>query len=122
MKIKKGIISVKVSNVDSALKFYSELLGFRVLSKYGSGFGEVQGPGLTIGVLLSPPRESSNAGTQNLSIGLEVDDIDLAVTELKSKGVVLLGNVIEDSRARFANFYADGNFLHLSQAKKGIWT
>ena len=121
MKIKKGILSVNVSNLDSALRFYSKLLGFRVISKYGTEFGEVQGYGLTIGLRHS--SKSQSAAPQEPSIVLEVEDIDSAVSELKSMGVVFLGNVIEEGRARVASFQdTDANLLHLSQTKKGIWS
>lgn len=121
MNVKKGMLHINVSDVDTSLKFYSEILGFKVLSNYGNQFGEVQGHGLTIGIHKSsiPSKQFDYSA---LSIGLEVEDLDSVISELKSKNVVFHGKILDDGPVRIAYFQdPDGNPLYLSQVKKGMW-
>jgi catechol 2,3-dioxygenase-like lactoylglutathione lyase family enzyme len=119
--IKKANATIYVSDVDSALKFYTETLGMREKSHWGKEFAEVEMNGI-IGLhpaTKSGPKPGTNGA---ISIGLEVDDLDSEVTRLKEKGVVFLGNVVDDGPVRLAFFGdQDGNPMYLTQVKKGMW-
>ena len=120
--IKKANATIYVSDVDSAVKFYSEVLGMRVKSHWGKDFAELETSGLTIG--LHPPTKSGPfPGTSGaISIGLEVDDLDSEMAKLKEKGVTFKGKVVEDGPVRLAFFGdPDGNPIYLTQMKKGMW-
>jgi catechol 2,3-dioxygenase-like lactoylglutathione lyase family enzyme len=122
MLIKKAVVTIYVSDVDAANKFYTETLGMKQIAKYGKEWAEVESYGVTIG--LHPSREySPKPGSGSaLSIGFEVDDLDRSVTELKSKGVRFSRNINEDGTVRLAHFSdPDGNPLYLSQVKRGVW-
>jgi catechol 2,3-dioxygenase-like lactoylglutathione lyase family enzyme len=120
--IKKANATIYVSDVDNAVKFYSDVLGMRVKSHWGKDFAEMETNGITIG--LHPTTKSGpSPGTAGaISIGLEVDDLDSEMTRLKEKGVIFRGRVVEDGPVRLAFFGdLDGNPIYLTQMKKGMW-
>ena len=121
--LKKGIATVYVSSVSRAVKFYSEILGMRVKSHWSEEFAEVEMPGLIIGLHPAGGKGAPKPGASgSISIGFEVDDLDSALQDLKSKGVTFHGSVFEDGPVRLAFFGdPDGNALYLSQMKKGIY-
>jgi catechol 2,3-dioxygenase-like lactoylglutathione lyase family enzyme len=119
--IKKAQATVYVTDIDSALKFYSGVLGMHVRSHWGRDFAELETPGITIG--LHPSTNGPRPGTKGaISIGLEVDDLDSEIARLKEKGVAFQGNILEDGPVRLAFFGdPDGNSLYLTQVKRGMW-
>ena len=111
-----GNVTVMVSDMDRAVRFYTEALGLTLKLRYGDGWAEVQGPGITLG--LHPARPGGPTGGQagGLSIGLQVDDLDAAVATLEKRGVEFRG-VIEGQGVRLANFQdPDGTPLYLGQS------
>jgi catechol 2,3-dioxygenase-like lactoylglutathione lyase family enzyme len=120
--MKKGIATIYVSNVDNALKFYSEVLGMRIKSHWGKDFAELEMNGLTIGLHPATQMGPKPGTGGSISIGLEVDNLDATVTELKAKGVEFQGSVMDDGPVRLAFFGdPDGNSLYLTQVKRGPW-
>jgi len=120
--IKKASATVYVSDVDSALKFYTDVLGMKVKSHWGKDYAELETNGMTIG--LHPATQSGpKPGTSgSISIGLEVDDLDATISEFKEKRVVFHGKVVEDGPVRLAFFGdPDGNAFYLTQVKRGTW-
>jgi catechol 2,3-dioxygenase-like lactoylglutathione lyase family enzyme len=120
--MKKGSATIYVSDIDGALRFYSEVLGMRIKSHWGKDFAELEMNGLTIG-LHPPTKAGPGPGTAgSISIGFEVDNLDSTVTELRAKGVVFSGPLADDGPVRLAFFGdPDGNSLYLTQVKKGPW-
>jgi catechol 2,3-dioxygenase-like lactoylglutathione lyase family enzyme len=112
-----GNVTVYVSNMDRAVKFYSETLGLKLAYRFGDHWASVEvGKGLTIG--LHPASAQSPAGKKgSMSIGLELSgSIHEAVEALKAKGVRFHGPVHEDKAGAFAAFEdPDGNQLYLAQ-------
>ena len=120
--LKKGNVTIYVSDVDHALKFYSEVLGMRVKSHWGKDFAELEMDGLTIGLHPATQKGPRPGASGSITIGLEVDNLDISVTELKSKGVEFHGSLVDDGPVRLAFFGdPDGNPLYLTQVKKGPW-
>ena len=120
--IKKAQVTIYVSDIDNALRFYGDVLGMRIKSHWGKEFAELEAPGVTIG--LHPPTKSGPApGTSgSISIGLEVEDLDAEISKLKEKGVSFQGSVIDDGPVRLVFFGdQDGNRFYLTQIKKGLW-
>ena len=105
-------VTVMVSDMDRAIKFYTETLSLKLGKRYGSEWAEIQGPGITIG--LHPSKESHQKG--NLSIGLNVDNRDKAVEELQKKGITF--HLKHDEATRLA-FFQDpvGTPLYLCEVK-----
>jgi catechol 2,3-dioxygenase-like lactoylglutathione lyase family enzyme len=84
-------VGVPVRDQDSALAFYTEKLGFTVLTDQPMGPGqrwiELKIPGAQTGIaLFTPPGHESRIGTfQNLSF--LVDDVEKTHAELTARGV-----------------------------------
>jgi len=121
--LKKGTATIYVSDIDRAVKFYSNVLGMRVKSHFSKDYAELEMPGLTIG--LHPPTKSGPppGSSGSISLGFLVDDLDSVVSNLKGQGVEFRGNVIDDGPVKLAFFGdPDGNSLYLTQMKKDMWS
>lgn len=116
-----GNVTVCVSNMDRAVRFYTEVLGLRLAYRFGDHWASVEvGKGLTIG--LHPASERSPAGRKgSMTIGLELSgSIQDAMKSLESKGVKFLDVVNEGKAGMFAHFEdPDGNSLYLAQLDWG---
>jgi catechol 2,3-dioxygenase-like lactoylglutathione lyase family enzyme len=113
-----GNVTVYVSNMDRAVRFYTEVLGLRLAYRFGDHWASVEvGKGLTIG--LHPASAESPAGRRgSMSIGLELSGVSIhdAVSRLEAKGVKFEGIVNEGKSGSFIGFAdPDGNQLYLAQ-------
>ncbi len=115
-----GNVTVYVSNMDRAVRFYSETLGLKLAYRFGDNWAAVElGKGLTIG--LHPASKEMPAGRKgSMAIGLELDSsIQEAVKTLESKGVRFQGPVNEGKAGAFVGFEdPDGNPLYLAQLNR----
>lgn len=88
-----------VDDVDAAVAFYTDVLGFSVLSRPAPPFADVvRGP---LRLLLSGPQTSGAratpeklAGPGRNRIHLVVDDLDAELARLRVAGVEPLGDVV----------------------------
>ncbi len=114
-----GIVTVFVSDMDCAVRFYTETLGLKLTYRFGSQWASIEaGGGLIIG--LHPASELSPAGRKGSTvIGLALDQpIDGVVAELKKRGVKFPGGILEDKASRIAYLEdPDGNELYLSELR-----
>lgn len=114
-----GVVTIYVSDMDRAVRFYSETLGFKLTERHGDHWASLDGgPGLTIG--LHPATAEVPAGRQgSIALGLYLErPIHEAVTSLTSHGVRFSGPVIEDKALSLAFFTdPDGNPLYLAEMK-----
>ena len=112
-----GNVTVYVSNMDAAVRFYSEVLGLKLAYRFGDNWASVEvGKGLTIG--LHPASAEMPPGRPgSMSIGLELTgSIHEAVRKLEAKGVKFDGPVNEGKAGSFVGFHdPDGNQLYLAQ-------
>jgi catechol 2,3-dioxygenase-like lactoylglutathione lyase family enzyme len=113
-----GNVTVYVTNMDRAVRFYTEVLGLKLAYRFGDHWASVElGKGLTIG--LHPTTEKAPAGSNKsgMSIGLELSgSIDEAVKTLEARGVRFDTRVDEGKAGKFAHFHdPDGNSLYLAQ-------
>ena len=113
-----GNVTVYVSDMDRAVRFYTEALGLKLAYRFGDHWASVElGKGLTIG-LHPASGESSHTGPKSgMSIGLELNGkIEDAVAKLEAKGVHFEGIVGEGKAGKFAHFHdPDGNSLYLAE-------
>lgn len=84
-------IYLPVRDIDEAIEFYTQKLGFSLLRKYTingnpSAYVGLHGILLEFSVSTSTP---SVDGRSELRIGLNVDDLDATLADLKSKGVAV---------------------------------
>jgi catechol 2,3-dioxygenase-like lactoylglutathione lyase family enzyme len=115
---KTGNVTLMVSDMDRAVAFYIQKLGLELKVRYGNDWAEVVGPGLTLGLHQAQGPIARSDPAIGISIGLEVDDLDAAVLELKARGVVFPAGVRETNELREASFAdPDGTPLYLAQIK-----
>src|SRR5262244_1930733 len=111
-----GNVTIYVSNMDRAVKFYSESLGLKLAYRFGDHWASVEaGKGLTIG--LHPASAQMPAGRKgSMAIGLELSgSIHDAVAALSVKGVKFNEEIVNERKAgSFISFEdPDGNLLYL---------
>jgi catechol 2,3-dioxygenase-like lactoylglutathione lyase family enzyme len=115
-----GVVTIYVSDMDRAVRFYSETLGFRLTERHGNHWASLDGgPGLTIG--LHPSTAEVPAGRQgSIALGLYLDaPIEKAVAELESRGAQFRGPIVEDKALSLAFLSdPDGNPLYVAQMKQ----
>ena len=96
-----AVIRYLVSDVDAAVDFYTGILGFELLEKWGAPFAMVKRGDLTL--WLSGPGSSAarplNDGSKPLPGGwnrlvLETDDLESLVTKLTQAGARFRGEVV----------------------------
>lgn len=112
-----GNVTVYVSNMDNAVRFYTETLGLKLAYRFGDHWASVEvGKGLTIG--LHPASAHTPAGRKgSMAIGLELaGSMKEAVKALEAKGVRFHDAVNEGKAGSFVSFDdPDGNLLYLAE-------
>jgi catechol 2,3-dioxygenase-like lactoylglutathione lyase family enzyme len=93
-------ISINIADMDQSIGFYTDVLGFKVLSRYGNHYAQVSGPGVVIGL---HPSAVKSAASENISIGFTVDNFDDA------KGSLDKSNVTYQERKEMG-----GSFIHFN--------
>lgn len=105
MIISGGMPTIFVGDMDAAVRFYTEALGLKLLERYGNHWASIDGGhGLTIG--LHPASAQNPAGrVGSMTIGFNASEpIHEAVEELKGRGVVFRGDIVDDTQLLIANF------------------
>src|ERR1700716_1513518 len=106
------------ADMDRAVGFYVEKLGLELKVRYGNEWAEVAAPGVTFGLHQARGPIARSDPNIGISIGLEVDDIEEAVGELKAKGVLFPAPIRETNDLREASFAdPDGTPLYLAEIK-----
>ncbi len=109
-----GNATVMISNMDAALKFYTEVLGMKVASHYGDDWATVEAGGFTVGLHPASPDHPGPGSHGSILVGLMVDDIDAAHEKLVAGGARNIGPAIKGEGGAFIHFNdLDGNSLYL---------
>ncbi len=117
-----GNATVFVSDMDNAVRFYTEVLGLRLTNRFGDHWATVDaGKGLTIGLHPASPRYPAPGVKGAMVLGLEIGiPIEQAVARLSDRGVNV-GGIIRDSAGNFAHCEdPDGNAIYLWEVKQKI--
>ncbi|GIP26623.1 hypothetical protein J23TS9_17530 [Paenibacillus sp. J23TS9] len=111
---KSGNVSVMVADLTKAVEFYVETLGLKLQHEMGGHFAQVEAPGLTIGLLHLDGEQGTQPQTSgSMSIGFEVEELELAIETLKSRGVEF-HDYVEGKAAQVVHFSdPEGNTLYL---------
>jgi catechol 2,3-dioxygenase-like lactoylglutathione lyase family enzyme len=118
MKIKEANVTVMVSDMKRAIRFYVDVLGLELKANYGDQFAQVACPGIVIGLHPMTKGGSPSEASGNISVGLGVDSLTAAIADLKAKGVTF-SRVVEDRPTKLAFFTdPDGNPLYLSETAR----
>src|SRR5580693_4764854 len=102
--ISGGNATVFISNMDRAVRFYTEVLGLKLTNRFGDHWATVEaGKGLTIGLHPASPKYPAPGTKGAMMVGLEIDEpIAGMVARLTGKGVRMLGSIIQDGPRNFA--------------------
>ncbi|HKQ47727.1 MAG TPA: VOC family protein [Phycisphaerae bacterium] len=118
--IKSGSVNVYVSDMDRAIKFYTDVLGMKLIMNAGGHYAQIAaGGGLVLGLHPASPQAPKPGTRGSISIGLAPDrPLDQAVAELTKRGVAFRGPVVNDPPVQLAFFGdPDGNELYLVEFK-----
>jgi len=116
-----GNATVFVSSMDVAVHFYTQVLGLRLVDRYGDHWATVDaGKGLTIGLHPASPKYPEPGTKGGMMLGLEIQiPIEEAIARLTSLGVEV-SDITRDSPGSFVNFQdPDGNPIYLWETKAG---
>ena len=105
---------VFISNMDSAVRFYRDILGMRLTNRYDPHWATVEaGNKLVIGLHPESPHSAPPGTPGAMMLGLDVDEpIDQVVSRLAASGVKVKGAVIR-SEVRIED--PDGNLIVLRE-------
>src|SRR5215831_7106764 len=102
---RSGNVTIYVTNMDRAVRFYTETLGLKLAYRFGDHWASVEcGKGLTIGLhpRSEPPAEPVWPSKARTAIGLELEGtMEEAMKRLESKGVQFEGIINEGKAGRF---------------------
>ncbi len=106
-------VTIMVSDMTNAIKFYTESLGLKLKVNYDNHWAEIEGPGITIG--LHPKGKDIKVG-DSLSIAFEVTNMEESIAELEKKGIKFHPH--DDEMVKLAFFTdLDNNPLYLVENK-----
>ncbi len=107
-------VCIPTTDYDAAAKFYGEVLGLPFSKRWGEmQAGEFETGNLTLAVMQVDAFEVEFSPS-NVPIALHVDDVDAARTELESRGVEFMGDILDSGVCHQAFFKdPDGNVLGL---------
>jgi len=116
---KEANVTVMVSDMSKAVKFYRDVLGLEVKAQWGEEFAQLAAPGTIIALHPAVKGGSKPGKSESVSIGFGVKSLEGAMKELKAKGVKF-SRIADDGPVRLAFFSdPDGNPLYLSESKWG---
>ncbi|SDN70759.1 Catechol 2,3-dioxygenase [Paenibacillus sp. yr247] len=116
---KNGNVTVMVSDLNKAVRFYVDILGLRLQYEVPGRWAQIEAPGLTIGLHPSNEHGPNPGNSESISIGLEAQNFAAAMETLQTRGVEF-SPIMEDKATRIAYFGdPDGNPLYLIEVKYG---
>jgi len=119
--ISGGNATVFVSNMDAAVRFYTEVLGLKLTNRFGNDWATVEaGKGLTIGLHPASSKYPAPGTRGGMMLGLEIDQpIEAVVARLNQKGVRILGSIQKEMAGNFVHLQdPDGNEMYLWEVNR----
>lgn len=114
------VVTIFVSDMDRATRFYTEALGMKLEYRFGNDWASLKTEdGVTIG--LHPASKESPAGKKgSITIGFEASGpIEQTVARMKQKGVSFRGPIVDDREIKAAYFEdPDGNQMYVVETQK----
>src|SRR3954464_8822489 len=107
-------VTIMVNDINKAITFYKDVLGFTVLKQFGDHYAQISARGIIIGL---HPSNKKNNSSENISIGFTVYDFSKAKNSLTEMNVTY-----EERNERGGNFIhfkaPDGTPLYFINPKK----
>ena len=122
MDCRIGYVNIGVRDLDRAVAFYRDVLGFELLfADPQFHYASFSVGGLTFGVAASEVDHFSGTapGNRHTGIGLVVADVDAAAKELMEKGVPFPMLPAQQPWGGYMGIFGDpdGNLFYLDQAQ-----
>lgn len=115
-----AVVTIFVSNMDRAVRFYTDVLGMKLVYRFGDDWATLKtDDGMTVG--LHPASNESPAGRNgSITIGFEVSEpIQKAVATMKEKGVKFVGPIVDDKEVKAAHFEdPEGNQMYFVEVQQ----
>lgn len=115
-----AVVTIFVSNMDRAVRFYTDVLGMKLVYRFGDDWATLKTTdGMTVG--LHPASKESPAGRKgSITIGFEVSEpIQKAVAAMKEKGVKFVGPIVDDKEVKAAYFEdPEGNEMYFVEVQQ----
>jgi predicted enzyme related to lactoylglutathione lyase len=95
--ISRGLVTVYVSDMENAVRFYTQTLGLRLKWRHENNIAMVDaGPGLTMALHPITAAAPAPPGTKgSVQLGLIVDEpIERVVSRLQERGVAVGGDIV----------------------------
>ena len=113
------VIGIYVDDMDKAVEFYCEKLGFKEAQRYDDGCIvrlENDGPPIIL-EKVGKPNNTEYPGKSQIVLGIETDNIERTAKEMRNKGVEFLHESPQAFVAGFVMAMKDpaGNVLELLQ-------
>jgi predicted enzyme related to lactoylglutathione lyase len=106
-----------VSDMDKAVKFYTETLGLPLRVRFENHWAEVDAGPITIGLHPTEDGKKPKQGGGG-TVSFQVSDFEKVVDELKKKGANV-GKIHTPERGKFTMISdPDGNMLHMVEFNK----
>lgn len=114
------VVTIFVSNMDRAVRFYTEVLKMKLEYRFGDEWASLKTEdGVSVG--LHPASKDSPAGRKgSITIGFEVSGpIEKAVAAMQEKGVKFVSPVVDDKQIKAAHFEdPDGNEMYVVEVQQ----
>jgi predicted enzyme related to lactoylglutathione lyase len=112
-------VMLYVTDVDRAVKWYADKLGFSISSNYAPHYAMLWHEGLKFRLDLHPDRVGGNIG-HGAQVYFQGDSLDSSVAALRAKGITVSDPRTEGGGAvRFCDFFdSEGNKLGLWETVK----
>ena len=110
--MKDAYVTIDVSNMARAIRFYTKVLGLKLVHNYKGYWADIKAPHMWIGLHLDHEGGPRKKGSGNMSIGFTPKDIEKAVKLLKKKHIKV--KLEEMEWGRYAEFKdPDGTDMYL---------
>jgi catechol 2,3-dioxygenase-like lactoylglutathione lyase family enzyme len=120
--LSSGHATVFVSNMDTSVKFYRDVLGLKLTNRFDNHWATLEaGRKLVVGLHPESPRHPKPGTKGATMLGLEVDEpIERVVSRLAAMGVKLQGGIVRsEQRSSVQILDIDGNVIELNEAETG---
>ena len=113
MQIQGVMATVLVNDIERAIRFYRDLLGFTIEDEAEEWVVFAEGVGLRVAPL---PLPELNSGLNGVTLTILIDDVRAAFDELTRAGVAFFAPPTEADGGVFATLRdSEGNFVQLTQ-------